>query len=547
MKKKLPKYYNKLFPCLLILASFFMGIGYAAINSSDMFISGDLVGVAQKGIFISEVKLVDSSGVDTTKLKYSSYQTMLENNIELSNYSSDSFVTYEIVIRNEYNMDFTFLDVVSDADFYSNEDIVFYLDGLSEGDIISSNGEIKFNLTFKYKDGVTSIENNELNSYLNFRFIHPVLYIESDGTQYIDTGIVAHENLDFDITFSLDRVDKIQAIFGSRYAMDYSDGYNFWLYQFDKSDNLHHLRWDLYGIRGEAFDLAIGEDKMISANKRGLTVTVTTNGRTASVTNEKGTLNSKHNVYLFNQNQIHSPEDRLAYMKLYDFKLYFSGELVRDFIPVLDQNGKACLYDKVSSSYFYSVNGNSFGYGTENNIYEYIQNSGTQYIDLEVSADSKTEVQYAMAINSYTENTNGIFGSRVDQIQNAFNMFLYKGYFRWDYFDKVNKLETTVDFTKSTFLRINSTMVNINREVIEFNFTDEITVKNNMYLFAVNSSGNAIYINEGMKIYFFKVIQDGIVVRNLVPAKDSSGVACFYDLVSKRYFYNKGTGSFILG
>ena len=169
MKKKLPKYYNKLFPCLLILASFFMGIGYAAINSSDMFISGDLIGVAQKGIFISEVKLVDSSGVDTTKLKYSSYQTMLENNIELSNYSSDSFVTYEIVIRNEYNMDFTFLDVVSDEDFYSNEDIVFYLDDLNEGDIISSNGEIKFKLTFKYKDGVTSIENNELNSYLNFR------------------------------------------------------------------------------------------------------------------------------------------------------------------------------------------------------------------------------------------------------------------------------------------------------------------------------------------------------------------------------------------
>ena len=45
----------------------------------------------------------------------------------------------------------------------------------------------------------------------------------------------------------------------------------------------------------------------------------------------------------------------------------------------------------------------------------------------------------------------------------------------------------------------------------------------------------------------FKVLKNGEVVRNLVPSVDTNGVACFYDLVSKRYFYNKGSGKFIVG
>lgn len=35
-------------------------------------------------------------------------------------------------------------------------------------------------------------------------------------------------------------------------------------------------------------------------------------------------------------------------------RLYKNGELVRDLIPAVDQNGVVCLFDYVTKSYFYN-------------------------------------------------------------------------------------------------------------------------------------------------------------------------------------------------
>ena len=51
--------------------------------------------------------------------------------------------------------------------------------------------------------------------------------------------------------------------------------------------------------------------------------------------------------------------------KLYGAKLYIGNKatLVRDFIPVLDENNVPCLYDKVSETYFYNAGTGTFEYG----------------------------------------------------------------------------------------------------------------------------------------------------------------------------------------
>lgn len=48
------------------------------------------------------------------------------------------------------------------------------------------------------------------------------------------------------------------------------------------------------------------------------------------------------------------------------------------------------------------------------------------------------------------------------------------------------------------------------------------------------------------KLYYFKVWDgDDNPVFDLHPALDKSGVPCLYDLVSKQYLYNAGTGQFL--
>lgn len=545
-KKKLPTYYNKLFPILLLIATFFMGTAYASMNSTALSIRGDAVAIGQDGLFITKASIVDSSGIDITNTKAVAYQTMLDSTIELSPEDSSSYVTYEITVFNSFDIDFTFLDVVYDSAFYDNSNIVYVLDGIASDDVVASKKEKTFKITFKYRSGVTPSENNNiLNAYLNFRFIHPVVYIESSGTQYIDTGIVPDSTTDYNITFALHSVHQTAAILGSRTAEDSTDSYNLWLHKHEGMER-YKLRFDSNGTTGQYFDLPVNEWKKVNAVKSGNTITMSSNGQTMSKTISTD-LTGTNSIYIFSQNQSNTSESRKASMKLYDFKIYKAGALVRDYVPVLDQNGTACLYDKVSSSYFYNAGSGELGYSMHNNIYDYVQSSGTQYIDLEVTANSNMEVQFVMALNDSYSGTNSIFGARDGQVTNSFNMFWYNSSLRWD-FGSVNDYPGfSANVTLPTFVLANATNVFANSEVKTYSYSDSFSSTNNMYLFAINENSNTIYINEGMKIYYFKVLHNGEVVRNLVPVTDSDGVPCFYDLVSQHFFYNKGTGSFTVG
>lgn len=49
------------------------------------------------------------------------------------------------------------------------------------------------------------------------------------------------------------------------------------------------------------------------------------------------------------------------------------------------------------------------------------------------------------------------------------------------------------------------------------------------------------------KIHRFTVTKGDVILQDLIPVTDLDGVAAMYDLVTYKFFYNKGTGSFIPG
>ena len=48
-------------------------------------------------------------------------------------------------------------------------------------------------------------------------------------------------------------------------------------------------------------------------------------------------------------------------------------------------------------------------------------------------------------------------------------------------------------------------------------------------------------------LYFCKITNSGELVRNLVPAKNSSGVVGMYDTVNNVFYTNAGTVTFTAG
>ena len=68
----------------------------------------------------------------------------------------------------------------------------------------------------------------------------------------------------------------------------------------------------------------------------------------------------------------------------------------------------------------------------------------------------------------------------------------------------------------------------------------------NFLLFAYNQGTTGIKKNKS-RVYASKMHMSGSLVRNYIPVKDASGVGCLYDQINDKYYYNAGTGSFVVG
>lgn len=67
-------------------------------------------------------------------------------------------------------------------------------------------------------------------------------------------------------------------------------------------------------------------------------------------------------------------------------------------------------------------------------------------------------------------------------------------------------------------------------------------------IFPNTQTGTVItYITGSIKIYSFKIYDNGTLVRDFIPVLDTDNVPCMWDLVSEACFYNAGTGEFIAG
>lgn len=174
-------------------------------------------------------------------------------------------------------------------------------------------------------------------------------YIESTGTQYIDTGFkpnnntrvvmdaqmitLAQPNFFFGVRTSSNTVNYSVLLTGSKYRSD-------------------------YGESKVSSSTAGGTDRVtIDKNKNVCTVSSET------ITNTSSIFQSAYNLYLFASN-----DGGTAYyfgsMKLYSCQIYDNGTLIRDYVPCKNESGVAGLYDTVNSA-FYTTSVGAFTAGAE--------------------------------------------------------------------------------------------------------------------------------------------------------------------------------------
>lgn len=169
-RKKIPPYANKLFLTMIFIATFFMGIGYAAVNSVLLVFSGNVTMKELDGVYITDIRYVkNENSLDTEKIKiYSAGQTIVNSLVTLDSINTLSNVKLEITVYNSNEEDYVFVGAFYEDEFYDNNNIIFELEGIKVEDKISK-GEYKtFYVNFKYN--TTEKITNTLTSIIDYRF-----------------------------------------------------------------------------------------------------------------------------------------------------------------------------------------------------------------------------------------------------------------------------------------------------------------------------------------------------------------------------------------
>ena len=176
---------------------------------------------------------------------------------------------------------------------------------------------------------------------------------------------------------------------------------------------------------------------------------------------------------------------------------------------------------------------------------EYIQSSGTQYIDTgrKLTQDSDITIDFSIVGEIYRDA--GIFGSRQSALKNNLTLFQNKNpiVFSGDFSEYQKHRFSVASSLERTKIQINKAGVWVN-DILKKSWSDvaDFETPTNGLIFDV---GNNNWTNNKavMRLYSYT---DGDAQR-LVPCLDANGVPCLYDLIGKMALYNQGAGSFTWG
>lgn len=182
---------------------------------------------------------------------------------------------------------------------------------------------------------------------------------------------------------------------------------------------------------------------------------------------------------------------------------------------------------------------------------EYIESTGTQYVDTGVSVPEGCRIKCKMAFTSLSSTLSVVFGSH-DAASPYYRNFLAATSSTWelgaygtaDFGSPTVNTEYEIDAnTKSGEIActINGTAYSINQSIAPSAQRSALSV----YLFALHYADGLFPAK--MKAWWYKVYVGGTLVRDFVPCKNPSGTVGLYDTVNGTYYGNSGTGVFTAG
>ena len=176
---------------------------------------------------------------------------------------------------------------------------------------------------------------------------------------------------------------------------------------------------------------------------------------------------------------------------------------------------------------------------------QYIESTGTQYIYTGIKSNGiglKTEVRMQLTTNTTDEQA--IVGVKEDcsTYEIFFSGTSWSGAYHWSGGQRTGvsiKRTTGVMYTITSEMTSNGITHTVNGVQGSYSGSMADTSDKEVMLFGLCSRYRI-----SARVYSVLIWKNGKLVRNYIPAKDSNDVVGLYDLVTKTFFTNAGTGVF---
>lgn len=345
-------------------------------------------------------------------------------------------------------------------------------------------------------------------------------YIEGTGTQYINSGFIPNNSTRLVMDIEPVSVNGTH-IFGSRSS---SSASNFFLLLCTGG----YYRDD-YAANKLTTTVAPSGRVTIDKNKNNIAIGETSYSHTAA------TFTGVYPIALLASNT-GGTVSYFTKAKLYSCQIYDNGTLVRNFIPCKNAAGTVGLWDDVNSTFYSNAGTGVFLAGPKRvklpsgyTQVEYLQGSGTQYIDTglvcnksdayryDVIADLTNNANYA-GCNAYLQYQASIGGGAKADIDIVYQ--------------NVTETISVNGVQKSSQSWSSYSGANVKIGILKMGDA------NNAWYSGTPQSG---------KIYSCQIYKSGVLTRDFIPCTNVSGVAGLYDIVNSQFYTNAGTGTFTTG
>lgn len=177
---------------------------------------------------------------------------------------------------------------------------------------------------------------------------------------------------------------------------------------------------------------------------------------------------------------------------------------------------------------------------------EYIEGTGTQHINTEVKTKQSLKIE---CIFNGNQVSTLLFGARKTASLDGLAWGFNNAYYAFSGFggstQKNNTTVNTIDGNKHIIVLSNEvyTIDNVNQILPNRGTFTEFY---NIYLFTWNNANVADTRKFKGKVYNFKIYDNDKLIRDLIPVLDKNNIACMYDKVNKKFYYNNRNRRFLI-